>query len=66
MEISKSKIEVIKLALPNIEEQKYISDVLSKIDNRINIYENKRIGLHQLKRVLMEELLTGKKRVNTH
>lgn len=61
--ISGQKIYVINIALPNLEEQKKIANILSSIDMQIEEYENKKIKLEELKKGLMQQLLTGKIRV---
>ncbi|MDB2092527.1 restriction endonuclease subunit S [Clostridium paraputrificum] len=61
--ISGQKIYVINIALPNLEEQKKIANILSSIDMQIEEYENKNIKLEELKKGLMQQLLTGKIRV---
>lgn len=52
------------IALPPLSEQKRISTILSELDNRINLYQKEREDFIQLKIALMEQLLTGKIRVN--
>ncbi|GMQ55883.1 restriction endonuclease subunit S [Vallitalea sediminicola] len=47
----------------NIAEQKQIVDILSSIDGKIFQYETKKGKLQYLKKGLMQQLLTGKKRV---
>ncbi|EOR28090.1 restriction endonuclease S subunit [Clostridium sartagoforme AAU1] len=51
------------IIVPTIEEQEKIADVLSSIDAQIEEYENKNIKLKELKKGLMQQLLTGKIRV---
>lgn len=63
LEISKSKIEVLLIALPRIQEQKSIAEILSGIDEIIYCFGNERFEFLQLKKYLMEKLLTGKVRV---
>ncbi len=51
------------LNLPNLSEQKEISNILQNVDNRI-IGERKLVLLYKkIKKGLMQDLLTGKKRV---
>jgi type I restriction enzyme, S subunit len=52
-----------KIQLPILNEQNKISSILSSIDNQIEEYENKKIKLEELKKGLMQQLLTGKVRV---
>lgn len=64
MEISKSKVEVLKVSLPPIKEQKQIATILSELDNKIETFQNEREDVIQLKKGLMQKLLTGEIRVN--
>lgn len=49
--------------LPPIEEQKQIAQILSSVDQAIKAQEQKRDCLQKEKRSLMQQLLTGKRRV---
>lgn len=49
--------------LPSLEEQKKIATVLSNADNEIFALQEKRDSLKQEKKALMQQLLTGKRRV---
>ena len=53
----------IPIVLPSIDEQKIISEILISIDNEIEEYKNKKQKLEELKKGLMQQLLTGKIRV---
>ncbi|KGW85390.1 restriction endonuclease subunit S [Burkholderia pseudomallei] len=55
-----SKFEV---ALPPLEEQKAIADVLSDMDADIKCLKEKRIKLADIKQGMMQQLLTGKIRL---
>lgn len=57
-EFSKIKIPVFSL-----EEQRCISNVLNEADDEVQIQEQKLEALKQQKKGLMQQLLTGKKRV---
>lgn len=59
-EISKSKVEALKIALPPFGEQRQISEVLSNLDNKIELYQNQQQDYTELKKALMQQLLTGK------
>lgn len=52
-----------KIAIPIIQEQKEIASILTSIDNQIDSYQTKLTSLTKLKSALMQQLLTGKKRV---
>ena len=47
----------------SLEEQKKIASILSSVDNQIEEYQNKKSKLEELKKGLMQQLLTGKIRV---
>nr|WP_274380907.1 restriction endonuclease subunit S [Desulforadius tongensis] len=51
------------IAVPSIEEQIKIAQILDNVDKRIEQYENKSNMLQSLKKALMQQLLTGKIRV---
>lgn len=61
--ISQDIIKSYKLAIPSIVEQQRIALILSEIDEKIDEYENKKQKLEELKKGLMQQLLTGKIRV---
>lgn len=52
-----------KISIPPLKEQKQISEILSSVDSEIDEYENKKQKLENLKKGLMQQLLTGKIRV---
>lgn len=52
------------LYLPGMEEQKKIAAVLSTADQEISTLQQKLEALKQEKKALMQQLLTGKRRVN--
>ena len=54
----------IKVPLPNIEEQTKIVSVLVNADQEIELLEQQLADLKQEKKALMQQLLTGKRRVN--
>ena len=53
----------IKIDLPSLEEQNAIASVLVKADKEIELANEKLICLQSQKRGLMQQLLTGKKRI---
>ena len=57
------EINRLKIALPDLEEQRKIASILSSVDTQIGEYENKKNKLEELKKGLMQQLLTGKIRV---
>jgi len=58
-----SSLEAISLSIPNLEEQQKIAAVLTNADQEIEILEQQLTDLQQEKKALMQQLLTGKKRV---
>ena len=61
--IKTSEFENLKFAVPSIEEQEKIASILSEVDEKIEVYEVRKRKLEELKRGLMQQLLTGKIRV---
>lgn len=61
--INSNEYGELKIQLPILDEQNRISSILSSIDNQIEEYEDKKIKLEELKKGLMQQLLTGKVRV---
>ncbi|WP_373866294.1 hypothetical protein [Clostridium butyricum] len=51
------------MGFPNLNEQNKIADILISVDNQISENKNKKIKLEELKKGLMQQLLTGKIRV---
>ena len=62
--INKSDFERIKIAVPPIEEQKKIAEVLSEWDKAIELQTKLIEKLELRKRALMQRLLTGRVRLN--
>jgi type I restriction enzyme S subunit len=56
-------IKSISIALPSIEEQRHISEILTSVDNKLEVLLEKKITYQELKQGLMQQLLTGKVRV---
>ena len=53
----------LKVAVPGFEEQQKIASVLSAADTEISTLEKKLACLRDEKKALMQQLLTGKRRV---
>ena len=62
--ISKKEVMKLKIDLPTIEEQTAIAEVLTAADREIELAKEKLERLRRQKRGLMQQLLTGKKRVH--
>lgn len=61
--LGQSEFLKLKIPVPNIKEQKIISEVLDKADEEILLYKKKITNLQLQKKGLMQQLLTGKVRV---
>lgn len=61
--INSNEYSTFLVQVPSIEEQEKIALILSEVDEKIEIYENKKEKLEELKKGLMQQLLTGKIRV---
>jgi len=56
-------IKEFQIPLPPLPEQRRIAEILTAADQRIEKEETYRDKLLQLKKVLMQDLLTGKVRI---
>ncbi|WP_444893519.1 restriction endonuclease subunit S [Microbulbifer sp. TRSA001] len=61
--LNKAKLKRLKLKLPELEEQQKIAATLSSADQEIETLQQKLDCLKQEKKALMQQLLTGKRRV---
>lgn len=61
--INQSDLSRFKISYPHIEEQQKIASVLTAADNEVELLEAKLAHLKQEKNALMQQLLTGKRRV---
>jgi type I restriction enzyme S subunit len=57
-------IKSIVISCPPLDEQQKIAEILTTVDNKLELLRNKRDHLEKLKKGLMNDLLTGKVRVN--
>jgi type I restriction enzyme S subunit len=62
-ELSKQDFEKLVFECPELKEQQKTASALSTADNEITIHQNQLSALKQQKTALMQQLLTGKKRV---
>jgi type I restriction enzyme S subunit len=56
-------IDVLKISVPNLVEQQKIAAVLTNVDKEIELLEEQLADLKQEKKALMQQMLTGKRRV---
>ncbi|MBT9144973.1 MAG: hypothetical protein DDT42_00834 [candidate division WS2 bacterium] len=61
--ISRTNLEQIPLPLPPLPEQQNIAEILSTVDQKIELLKSKKEKYEKIKKGLMEDLLTGKRRV---
>ena len=61
--LNRDLVYKLKLPLPPLPEQKKIAEILSTVDKRLVLLRNKKERLGRVKKGLMNDLLTGKKRV---
>ena len=51
------------IAIPPLEEQKQIAEILSTVDKKLENLKEKKQSFEELKKGLMQKLLTGEVRV---
>jgi type I restriction enzyme S subunit len=61
--INATTLKKIKIPLPPLAEQQKITEILSTVDNRLELLRKRKERLERVKKGLMEDLLTGRKRV---
>ena len=61
--ITKADIENFLIPLPPLPEQKKIAEILMTVDRKIELLKNKKNHLERLKKGLMNDLLTGRRRL---
>jgi type I restriction enzyme, S subunit len=61
--INSSDVRKLKINIPTLDEQKRIGGILDDCDAEINSYEDGAMKLRSEKKALMQQLLTGKRRV---
>ncbi|MGB9628025.1 MAG: restriction endonuclease subunit S [Thermodesulfobacteriota bacterium] len=61
--LNSSQLEKIKLSLPPLDEQQKIAEIFCMVDKRLELLRKRKERLERVKKGLMEDLLTGKKRV---
>jgi len=63
--INATNLQKFKLPLPPLPEQQKIAEILSTIDKRLELLKVKKERLERVKKGLMNDLLTGRRRVKT-
>lgn len=63
--LNQKDLRKIQIAIPSFDEQKLCSNALHDIDVSVRLFIEEREDFIQLKKALMEQLLTGKIRVNS-
>ena len=61
--INSGDVRSLTIPLPNLDEQTAIADVFSDMDAELSALEASRDKTHDLKKAMMQELLTGKTRL---
>lgn len=61
--VNKSVFESLKIPLPSLTEQQKIAEILSTVDEKLELERKRKEKLEKIKRGLMNDLLTGRKRV---
>ncbi len=62
--LSSSIVNQINFPIPTLSEQYEIAKILSSVDEKLEVLRDKKSQYQELKRGLMQQLLTGKLRVN--
>jgi type I restriction enzyme S subunit len=63
-ELSKDRLENLIVPYLKLEEQQRIAEILSTIDKKLELERKRKEKLERIKKGLMNDLLTGRKRVN--
>ena len=61
--INATNLQRFTIPLPPLSEQKQITDILTKLDKKLEFERNEKVRFERIKRGLMDLLLTGKIRV---
>ncbi len=63
LEVSRTSMKNFNIHFPPFEEQKQIAEILSTIDEKLEVLRDKKEHFEELKKGLMQKLLTGEIRV---
>jgi type I restriction enzyme S subunit len=61
--VGKSDFESIIIFIPPVAEQRQVAEILTTMDDKIVVLQDKKAQYHTLKKGLMQQLLTGQRRV---
>ena len=61
--LNAASLRKLKVVVPSLREQQQIAEILSSVDEDIEGYEEEKVKYEELKKGLMQQLLTGKTRV---
>jgi len=61
--LNQSQVENLKIPLPPLQEQQKIAEILSTIDKKLELERKRKEKFDKIKKGLMNDLLTGRKRV---
>ena len=61
--ITKNELENLKISLPSLPEQQKIAEILSTVDKKLELERKRKEKLERIKKGLMNDLLSGRKRV---
>jgi len=61
--LNQKRLQQIQIPLPNLNEQQHIIEILKVVDKKVSLQQSKKSKLENIKKSLMNDLLTGKKRV---
>lgn len=64
-EITLASLRAINVCIPSKNEQSKIASILNSVQTRVDRAEDKLASVQSIKKALMQDLLTGKVRVNT-
>lgn len=61
--VTKSQLERFEITIPSLQEQEKIAEILSNLDKKLSIQQFKKSKLEMIKKGLMNNLLSGNKRI---
>ncbi|WP_230471173.1 restriction endonuclease subunit S [Hymenobacter jejuensis] len=63
LHVTKGGMEKLQVAIPPVPEQRQIAEILTTLDDKLQVLTDKKAQYQELKRGLMQQLLTGQRRV---